>query len=101
MILIINTDSFWESRQLLTSPALRVCVGKKSDTLHPEFSTSHDFLTGKLSNYGLDEPTVRWIENHLNNRFQMVVITGTGSSRRPVAGSVPHRSILGPVLFNL
>lgn len=38
---------------------------------------SDDILIGKLRKYGLDEWTVRWIDNWLNGRSQSVVISGT------------------------
>jgi len=49
------------------------------DVVYLDFSkafdtVSHNILTGKLRKCGLDEWTVRWIENWLNSRTQRVVI---------------------------
>ena len=62
---------------------------------------SHNILVMKLRKCGIDEWTVKWIENWLTGRAQSVAISNTESGGRPVTTGVPQGLVLDPVLFNI
>jgi len=74
----------------------RVGEGRAVDVVYLDFSkafdtVSHNILLGKLRKCGLDEWSVKRIENWLNGRTQRVVISGAESSWRLVTSGVSLR----------
>ena len=70
--------------------------------LEKAFDTvNHEILLYKLHHYGVRGVTNNWFSSYLTNRSQKVVINGEASPRLTIACSVPHGSILGPLLFLL
>ena len=67
--------------------------GRAVDVVYLDFSkafdsVSHDILITKLRKCGIDEWTVRWVENWLTGRARRVITGGTESGWRPVTSSV-------------
>ena len=81
-----TSKNFWPLITEITTLICVICV----------ITTTLIRFLGKLRKCGLDEWSVKWIENWLNGRTQRVVISGAESSWRLVT----QGSVLGPALFN-
>ena len=59
----------------------------------------HDGLIYKLKSLGISGSLLKLIQNHLDNRFQRVLLNGQTSEWKPVNAGVSQGSILGPLFF--
>ena len=61
----------------------------------------HDLLIAKLKAYGLGGKSLKFIFSYLRNRKHRVRIGSSLSEWLEIMFGVPHRSILGPIIFNI
>ena len=63
---------------------------------------AHNSLLLTLSNYGIRNKTLEWIQSFLSDRMQRVVIIidGVQPEPTPLTSGVPQGSVLGPILLN-
>ena len=99
---------FTEQVNLEITDSLKKAMDKKLVTcgLFLDFSKAfdtinHDILLLKLHRYGLRRNPLRWFENYLYNRNQVVKIGDTISSSETISCGMPQESTLGPLLFLL
>ena len=59
----------------------------------------HKGLTEKLKSYGLSEGLVKWFQDYISNRKQIVFINNSESRIGLLKAGVPQGSVLGPLLF--
>ena len=88
------TDDFIDNMcdKLLTGVCL-LDIKKCFDTI------SHKILKIKLGNYGIVDVELRWFDNYLSNRSQVVSLNGNVSSKSTINIGVPQGTVLAPLLF--
>ena len=59
----------------------------------------HKGLTEKINYYGLSESLVKWFQDYLSNRKQIVFINNSVSRIGLLKAGDPQGSVLGPFLF--
>ena len=80
--------------------------GHQTDMVVLDFSKAfdkvpHGRLLSKLRLYGIQEPTLKWIEAFLGDRTQSVVVDGCHSTTASITSGAPQGTVLGSLLFLL
>ena len=82
----VNT---WDREQFVR----RKLKGSSFDTI------DHQVLSSLETVFGVRSTTFHWFQSYFLDRNQCVVVNNSASSSSPLMFSVPHGSVLGPVLF--
>ena len=93
--------------QLLNYPekcAEIIARGGVVDTIYLDFAKAFDAvphrrLMGKLQSYGIKGNILKWIEQFLTGRTQVVLVNGTHSVSADVLSDILQGTVLGPLLF--
>ena len=64
-------------------------------------TVNHEILLKKLEHYGIRGNCLKWFENYLHERTQILKFRDHKSSKMTISSGVPQCSILGPLLFLL
>ena len=59
----------------------------------------HNILLERPDYYGIRGVAKDWFRSYLDNQKQYVTLNGSNSFIKPISTSVPHGSVLGPLLF--
>ena len=67
--------------------------------IHRPNCLQYDKLFTKMRYIGFTDDTIKWFQDYLTNRQQVVDVDSTVSDQQPMQLGVPQGSILGPILF--
>ena len=84
--------------------AKNIDAGTQTDAILLDLTKAFDrvphlHLCNKLSYYGINDNTLKWIKNFLHGRTQQVVVEGYHSSSINVTSGVPQGTVLARLLF--
>ena len=94
-------DAESSCRRIVPSPNRPVGESYVAESASPnrQIPVWHDGLIFKLEQNGISGDLLRFFQNYLSNRKQLVVLNGSYSDYSSIESGVPRDSVLVPLLF--